>query len=325
MLKFGAKFLLFGLLLFVCASNAAAWDDTGHKLSAYIAWQTMTPAAREAVIKIMLSAPEDSDLSVFYVQDSRSDAIKQRELFMIGATWADIVRDKKFAVRFKTYNQSNWHYTDTFWHEVNGKAELLPDSEDGGKAVEKLVEFDKIMRNSSVSDAEKAIALAWFEHLSGDIHQPLHASARVTDLEPKGDQGGNKFLLTPKDTPYEKSDNLHRFWDSIIGRVMPRQNDACDSDYLPPIADQMMKKYPFAKMQNNLELGKYDDWRKESWQLAATEVFPADLKRNETPSDKYKKKAFEIAQERITLAGYRMGATLNQIFGTPAAAPTVVK
>jgi hypothetical protein len=32
------------------------------------------------------------------------------------------------------------------------------------------------------------------------------------------------------------------------------------------------------------------------------------------PSESYKKQAFEIAEEQIALAGYRMGEMLNQIF-----------
>jgi hypothetical protein len=33
------------------------------------------------------------------------------------------------------------------------------------------------------------------------------------------------------------------------------------------------------------------------------------------PSDKYKKRAYVISQEQIALAGYRMGQTLNEMFG----------
>ncbi len=307
------KFVLLLLLTFGSLIPAAAWDDTGHKLTAYIAWQRMTPAARESVIKILLAAPENSDLSVYYLQDSRSEAVKQRELFMIAATWADIVRDKKFPVRYKEYHHGNWHYTDTFWRETGGKAELLEEKEEGGKAVDKLVEFDRTLRDSSASDKDKAIALAWILHLGGDIHQPLHASARITELEPKGDQGGNTFLLTPKDAP--KTENLHWFWDSIVGRNVARKNDACDTDYLPPLADAMMKKYPFAKMQNSLKIGQFDEWRKESWILATTDVFSPDLKRFEMPSEKYKKNAYRVAQARLALAGYRLGEMMNQIFG----------
>ena len=311
-----SKVLLLLTLFIGLASSVSAWDDTGHKLTTYIAWEQMSPQAREKVIKLLLSAPEDSDLSVFYLQDSRSEEVKKRELFMIAGTWADIVRDRKFKVRYEKYHQGNWHYADTFWRETNGKVEIIKESEEStGKAVEQLFAFDKSLRDANVSDADKAIAIAWILHLGGDIHQPLHTSARVTELEPKGDQGGNLFLLSPKDAKGENRLNLHWYWDSIIGRNLPRKNDACDSDYLPAIAKKITKKYSFAKMQSRLELGQFDKWQQESFRLASTEVFPPTLKRYEVPSESYKKRAFVISQEQIALAGYRLGQMLNQIFG----------
>ncbi len=311
------KFLLSAIVTFAFVNAARAWDDTGHKLSAYIAWEQMTPQAREKAIKILLAAPEDSDLSVFYLQDSRSTAAKQRELFMIAATWADIVRDKKFANRFAKYHHGNWHYLDTFWREdENGKVQLVPElKSDEQNALERLFAFDKTLRDAAVSDADKAIALAWILHLGGDIHQPLHDSGRVTKYDPKGDQGGNLFSLSPKGATGDDRLNLHWFWDSIIGRNIPRVNDACDSDYLPPIAQEIMKKYPAAKMQNKLEPGKFDVWQKEGFQIASTKLYPASLKFGEAPSNEYKKMAFDIAEEQIALAGYRLGAMLNEIFG----------
>jgi hypothetical protein len=312
------KILFLVITCFVLTVPAFAWDDTGHKLTAYIAWQQMTPAARTQAIKILRSAPEDSNLGAYYMNDSRSDAAKQLEFFGIASTWADIVRDRDFKVRYGKYHHGTWHYLDTFWRETNGKIEVLPDMESAKEnAVERLFFFDKVLRNPNASNAEKAIALAWFEHLSGDIHQPLHASGRVTAEEPKGDQGGNTFLLTPQGTARDQQLNLHWFWDSIVGRTISRKNDACDSDYLPSIAAKMMKKYPAAKMQNRLELGKFDQWQQESFKIASTELYPSTLIRFQTPSEKYKKRAFEISEQQIALAGYRMGATLNQIFSQP--------
>jgi hypothetical protein len=309
------KFLLMGAVICALSSSGHAWNDVGHKLTAYIAWQRMSPAAREAVVKILLKAPEDSDLSVFYPQDSRSDAAKKRELFMIASTWADIVRDRSFEKRYR-YHHGNWHYADTFWTMENDRLKILENpNEDGGKAVDKLFDFEKEMRDASVKDDEKAIAVAWFLHLAGDIHQPLHTSARVTELEPKGDQGGNLFSLTPKSAPRENQLNLHWYWDSIVSRVVERRGDACDQDFLPPIAERMMKKYPFAKMKGRLNNGKYADWQKENFAVATKEVFPATLVREQMPPAAYTKRAFQIAEEQLALAGYRMGETLEQIFG----------
>ena len=301
---------------FILAASVAAWDDAGHKLTTYIAWEQMSPAARERAFKILMSAPEDAHLSVFYLQDSRSAAVKQRELFMLASTWADIVRDREFKNRYAKYHKGDWHYADTFWRvTADGKVDVLENfAEPKGKAVEQLFAFDKLLRDAAASDADKAIALAWILHLGGDIHQPLHTSARVTQYDPKGDQGGNLFILSPKGATGNDRLNLHWFWDSIVGRNIPRVNDACDSDYLPPIAQALMKKYPSAKMQSRLKLGKFDEWQQEGFQIASTKLYPASLKFGVAPSEDYKKMAFEIAEEQIALAGYRMGEMLNQIF-----------
>lgn len=313
--KFTKNLLLFAML-FVFAFSVRAWDDVGHKLTGYVAWQTMSPDVREKVIKILRSAPEDSDLGVLYPTGSRSDAAKDLEFFMIATTWADIVRDRDFKVRYEKYHKSNWHYSDTFWAQENNQVKILDKpNEEGGKAVEKLFEFEKVLKNANSSNPDKAIALAWILHLGGDIHQPLHTSARVTELEPKGDQGGNTFLLTPKETPRNQQVNLHWFWDSIVMRNVTRKNDACDADYLAPIGKQMMKKYPLAKTQNSLNVEKFDVWQQESFKVATTELFPSTLIRFQMPTENYKKNAYKIAEKQISLAGYRLGAMLNQIFG----------
>ncbi len=309
------KFLFLLTVNLILVSYVSAWDDTGHKLTMAIAWERLSPQARERAIKILLNAPEDSDLSVFYLQNSRSDEANKLEFFMIASTWADIVRDKKFKNRYTKYHQGDWHYADTFWRDANGKVEILNNfQEPKGKAVEQLFVFDKMLRDASVSDADKAIALAWVLHLGGDIHQPLHTSARVTQYDPKGDQGGNLFMLSPKGATGDDRVNLHWFWDSIVKRNIPRVNDSCDSNYLPPIAQAMMKKHPLVKMQNRLKLGKFDEWQQEGFQIASTKLYPPTLKFGVMPSEEYKKMAYEITQEQIALAGYRMGEMLNQIF-----------
>ena len=296
------------------ASSAYAWDDTGHKISAYIAWQRMTPAVRERVLKILLEAPEDSHINAYYMPyGSQNVDMRKRDYFMFMATWADVIRDRNFDTRYKKYHKTNWHYDDIFWTRKDGKIETVPKPEDGGQALTRIAEYVTLIRGNA-SDSQKAVAIAWLQHLIGDIHQPLHTSARVSDSEPKGDQGGNLFLLTPQGTPRDKQQNLHWFWDSIVVRNMPNSKNECDIDFLEPIARNFMKKYPFDKMQGRLALTDYASWASESLRLAQNDVFSADLKRFEMPSSNYKKNALKIAEERLTLAGYRMGEILNNAF-----------
>jgi len=312
---FLATFCLFS------AVSAFAWDDVGHKITAYIAWQQMTPDVRERVIALLRAAPEDAQLSTFYMPyGSRSEEARKREFFMLASSWSDIIRDRAFDTRFRKYHHSNWHYSDTFWTVKDGKVELLKPPDEGGLALEKIIEFIKL-ETSNTKDADKGVAVAWLEHLIGDIHQPLHASARVTDLEPKGDQGGNLFLLTPKDTPRDKQENLHWLWDNIVVRNSPNKKDECEGDYIDPIARRIMKQFPFAKLEGRLALDDPERWKRESFEIASTKVFPPELKRFEQPSADYKKAAFKIAEERLALAGYRMAAIFNRLFSAAPVRP----
>jgi hypothetical protein len=67
---------------------------------------------------------------------------------------------------------------------------------------------------SYVSDEQQArsYALRLLIHYVGDIHQPLHATARVDPKYPKGDGGGN-FVGIPS---IDGAKNLHSVWDSMV-------------------------------------------------------------------------------------------------------------
>lgn len=314
-----AKKVLFGVICgLVLALPALGWDDVGHKITGYIAWQRMSPHARENVVRILRAAPEDSQLGTFYkFYGPESDEIKRMEYFMFVPSWADFIRDRTFETRYRKYHKTNWHYDDIFWKQVDGRVERLSGFEEGGQAIPRLVEFDKVIRNPSASNADKAIAIAWILHLAGDLHQPLHTSARVTDTEPKGDQGGNLVILSPAGTARADQLNLHWFWDSIVGRNIPFQQGVCERQYVEMAAKRMMKAYPFSSMQAKLNLGKYEEWRDESFAYNNTVVFSSDLIRGREPSAKYKKNAFRLAQQQLALAGYRLGETLNAVFDVP--------
>lgn len=314
--------------IFAAAADARAWDDVGHRLTAYIAWQNMTPAARENAIRILRLAPGDSDIATFYVMYSPGPIeARNRAYFELIATWADIVRNfgmapegrRIFEDRYKKYHRGNWHYDDFFWKQVDGKAEIVDHPEDGGVAIKKLAEFDRVLLDPKADEEKKAIAIAWIMHIIGDIHQPLHTSGRITDLEPKGDQGGNLFVLSPANTPRNEQLNLHWFWDSIIPNMIPYGKEPCGQAYIESIGNRIMKKYPLKEVRGRLEPGEFEKWKRESFDLVPANVFTPDLKRNETPSAKYKRNALRVAEGQLAMAGYRLAETLNAGLGQPAA------
>ena len=306
--------LLVAFFSFIFAPSVFAWDDTGHKVSAYIAWRQMPPEVRAKAVKLLLAAPEDSHLSVYYPAGSRSREAKELELFMVASTWSDIVRSRDFKVRYEKYNQGPWHYADIFWRQSGGKAEMAGDRSEG-QAIAKLYDFEKNLKDVAISDADKAINLAWFLHVAGDVHNPLHNASRITDAEAKGDSGGNLFLLSPAGAVGENRVNLHSYWDSILRRNAPRENDACDGEYIALMANKIMKKHSSAAMKPRLKLGDYREWNAEGFRFLNETVYDEKLNRGELPAKKYQKRAVAVGEEQIALAGYRMAETLNQIFG----------
>jgi len=312
--KYIVILLLVVFINLISVSSLLAWDDTGHKVSAYIAWRQMSPAAKTKAVKLLLAAPEDSHLSVYYPAGSRSKEAKELELFMVASTWSDIIRSRDFKVRYEKYNQGPWHYADIFWKQTGGKAEMMGNRSEG-LAIAKLYDFEKNLKDVSVSDADKAVNLAWFLHVAGDVHNPLHNASRITDVEPKGDSGGNLFLLSPAGAVGENRVNLHSYWDSILRRNAPRENDACDGEYIARMAEKIMKKHSFASMKERLKLGDYREWNAEGFRFLNETVYDEELKRGELPAKKYQKRAVAVGEEQIALAGYRMAETLNQIFG----------
>jgi hypothetical protein len=91
-----------------------------------------------------------------------------------------------------------------------------PDRSDG-QLLNQLPGLVGTVGDAQASDSARAVALAWVLHLVGDAHQPLHNSARITPQDTAGDRGGNLFLLGGL---YPRN-NLHAFWDAIVGFDAP--------------------------------------------------------------------------------------------------------
>jgi hypothetical protein len=159
-------------------------------------------------------------------------------------------------------------------------------------------------------DPEKAIALCWILHITGDLHQPLHTVALFSqDLFPEGDRGGN--LIEVRQGP--DSRNLHYVWDSLV-------DDARDVD----ISGLRVR---------TTRAGSIDDTAIETWvrqhaNLARLNVYSGEIlrqliaKRGRTRppvvrvSDEYLERARGIAARQLVLAGGR-AADLLRVAGTP--------
>ena len=60
---------------------------------------------------------------------------------------------------------------------------------------------------------QRSFALRLIIHYVGDIHQPLHNSALVSDDHPRGDAGGNAIAIKNAKSGVN---NLHKLYDSVV-------------------------------------------------------------------------------------------------------------
>lgn len=308
MLRRSFFFFLVALFCVLAARPARAWDETGHRVIAYIAWQHMTPAARAEAVRILRHAPLASDLRQL-LPTAGPRAVRERTWFSHSAYWPDIVRDNDFPARRERYHRGNWHYTNYFWEQVDGEARDRPDLQpDATNIVERLTALSAQLGNPLFPSAQRAVALAWILHLGGDIHQPLHASARVTETEPKGDQGGNLFKLDGRNS-------LHWYWDSIIDATWARRPGEADAAFVARIAEALMHQHPPAEYEARMKPGAFDAWAQEGFTTAKGHLYPPDLKRGEAPSAAYGAMAYDISARAAALAGYRLAALLNGLLG----------
>lgn len=292
------------------APSAPAWYASGHRVTAAVAWEYLTPAVRDSVVRLLLTAPDDAGLAS--MMPSSGDA-PGRALFIQASTWADVVKSRKDSLRRATYSHPTWHYVDRYWAQTStGPLPLdAPSGETNDEnAAERLQAFATTIGDPRVPDAERAVQIAWVIHLVGDVHQPLHASSRVTPETPNGDLGGNRFLLGDQGT----YDNLHGYWDGILDVTQPRQEGTGEVDYAVRIA----RTLPPASRLDSTTLGSgpldVETWLQESTDLAQLVVYLPVVQPGEAPSAQYERHALRTARERLRLGGLRLAAYLNHVF-----------
>jgi hypothetical protein len=281
---------------------ALAWDSLGHEVIARIAWEHMKPETREKAVALLKAAPPDAGLANLAPTD--------RELFLRAATWSDIVRDEAFPERHEKYHHSHWHYKNNYW-EMDGNGQprnvdrLQPLPEN---IVERLQAFERSVADPDRDAALRAVDLAWILHLGGDIHQPLHASSRVTATEPEGDRGGGLFKLA--------GDDLHWYWDSLLSKKKEfrRRWFEGKASRVERVAGLLQERYPRSSFAHRLEPGQYESWARAGLATSKSVVYQG-VERGRTPSPRYQEAALEIVEPAVALAGYRLAEILERALG----------
>ena len=283
------------------ASPAAAWNATGHRAIAAIAYERLTPKARARVDELIAQHPDYATLLTRNAPDD--PAGRARAAFLAASEWPDMIKgDRRFYDDTRKdalptpllpgfpdmKRHTNWHYYDT------------PYCPDGAHPQKQqpphaLSELPRLIREIGVYN------LPWIEHIEGDVHQPLHCVSRFLKSQPEGDAGGNRVFVTPRG-------NLHSVWDGAAGA------DLSDA-YLTRLAAEATAAHPAPKHPDK----NPKKWIEEGFNLCKTDVYTFGLETGtrEHPiqlSEAYIENARRVALARIALAGYRLAAVLNDKF-----------
>ena len=307
---------LFGLL----PTSLLGWGPIGHMTVAYVAYESLTPAAKARVRELLKLNPEYANWEQQIPAGTAADD-HDRIIFMMASVWAD---DIKGAALYSDdgsdggntpggdTSSQNVGYADVlrhrYWHFVDTPFSpdqtLLP-AVPTPNAQTQIVAFRTVLA-SSQSDALKSYNLVWLLHLIGDIHQPLHAVTRVTHAHPKGDAGGNLLKLFG-DAAY----NLHGYWDDLPGFDCKFCSDRIQCVNRATVVGRSLQPVPLKNLSLDTAI-----WVRESFDEARTKVYrdpigSADQPYTIVPASPYETQAYKLALTRIALAGARLAQVLN--------------
>jgi hypothetical protein len=216
------------------------------------------------------------------------------------------------------YHHPTRHYVDFFWRQDTDFGEVLPvDRRPEGDLLRDAPRMQRLLAEGSPE--LKAIGLAWILHLVGDIHQPLHASGRISPRDPWGDDGGNTFRLeianpgAPPASQFRRS--LHSVWDGIITDSLRAPRPVAPLSVVTSTALMIMQAHPRGEFAGEMGQTEFRQWAEASVAIAKRDVFRAPLVRDQAAPPAYRTAAYLTAEARIALAGYRLADLLNRALG----------
>ena len=292
--------LLLVAMISICSTSitALAWNGTGHKAIALIAYEKLTSAARKQIDNLLAKHPD---------YPKWTDGVPARQkgstAFLEASVWPDAIRndprfhnDKQPATppipglpESAQARHAGWHFINVPF-SIDGTPTTPPEEPN---ALTKLKDFQALGR---MPEQMQVYTLPWLIHLVADVHQPLHVIDGFSKEHPKGDLGGNTVRL-------KDGSNLHAYWDGRLGS----SQTARFIDDLAATIEQQNPRPQKLDMDPRHWVDEGVALRQQVYSFtgAGTTQNPAVL------SDQYSVEARRISFQRAALAAYRLAEFLN--------------
>jgi hypothetical protein len=274
------KKLILITLLFCYSACIYAWDSTGHRVIAAIAYDNLTPAAKmraDALTQIL---------------DPGYPALQR---FLYVSALPDKWRNNQRETRA-------WHFYSTPWTTDHSATKTAPTP----NLITSLNQNIEILK-ASANINQQATAFAFVLHLLGDAHQPLHCINRFSEKYPKGDHGGNAVKISSN-----YADNLHTWWDRGVRLLIPKKSYPLRTREITKLATRLQQQYPQHDFKNSIMDANISEWVRNCSELATTVAY--HLPPSNRFNNAYRTAAKQVIETQLTLAGYRLASLLNDTF-----------
>jgi hypothetical protein len=278
--------LLLALLALLLSSPASAWWEYGHYTVARIAEDTVRPATRAEIRRLIARSAEleTPTCPIRTIEDA--------------AYWPDCVRQlrDRFSYSFP------WHYQNVHICKPFDQASACKD----GNCVSAQIERNqKLLADRSLPVRERLMALAFLAHFVGDLHMPLHAGDR-------GDRGGNDFAASYGLIAGRA--NLHSIWDGYLAERGISTPAAGARGILASL---------LPGERATMAGGTVTDWARESWAASRSFAYgslmadPCGPKPDTRPTiDETQVRALiPVIRTQIARGGLRLGRLLDKALG----------
>lgn len=292
------------------AATTMAWHDTGHRIVGILAEERLSPKAKEQVADILKNlpsreTPEFSFRPPDVFNDKPFPGLKPG--FLAAPSTLEMAGPWPDEIRGTWMDRPSWHY-------IN-----LPVVRDGARSkspaetnvVNAIPRLAAWIRDETRPRESRAAAIAWLNHLIGDVHMPLHAVAFFSPKHPNGDRGGNDYFQDATGRTVTEN-RLHSFWDGLPGVDLKVALDRIKNLERVETPAYEMKDLAARAM----------DWAVESKEIAENWVYRKagpgsdwlSTDQRDWDQQAYAAKCRPIADQRLQKAGARLAAALNAIF-----------
>jgi S1/P1 Nuclease len=294
--------LTLALLCLVAIPSATfAWNFTGHRVIASIAYRQLDEPTKKRIAEVLKKHPAYVEL---WANRDTNGPDEVLNLFWNASVFPDDARHDPW----RKFNRPMAHYVN--YRILADQGNKVEPPLGGENILNSYVAHLKQIQDPRTPIETKAVHLSWIFHQAGDIHQPLHAVARFSKALPRGDRGGNEVTFPNPRNKGGRPSNLHAYWDDLIGTDT---NPAS----VERLADEILKDDPVATLAAELGKTNVRNWAEESVEICLKTVYKnldAEITQFVDLPVGYDADAQRVARRRVALAGYRLAGELKRLF-----------